>query len=206
MTRDGTVARSDPTETSLPFHWDIDPARMMRPRFADSIRATSPSGLREQAGHMTASDFCAAREVISCQAGGHPHMNCPPAFCLPWRMKLVSLWPISAFWANRHAEQSSHGLRVFFISDANSSRLSAARHSVGRSWRARSRPARSFASAFSVPASITRNRSLYTAPSLGNCASLASAKGKTSPLNIEVWRIPVAHSSLQRNSCGHNRI
>jgi hypothetical protein len=29
----------------------------------------SPSGLREQAGHMTASDFCAAREVISCQAG-----------------------------------------------------------------------------------------------------------------------------------------
>jgi hypothetical protein len=47
----------------------IDPARVMRPRFADSIRASSPSGLREQAGHMTASDFCAAREVISCQAG-----------------------------------------------------------------------------------------------------------------------------------------
>jgi transposase len=44
-------------------------ARVMRPRFADSIRATSPSGLREQAGHMTASDFCAAREFISCQAG-----------------------------------------------------------------------------------------------------------------------------------------
>jgi hypothetical protein len=35
-------------------------------RFADSI---SPAGLREQVGHMTASDFCAAREVISCQAG-----------------------------------------------------------------------------------------------------------------------------------------
>jgi hypothetical protein len=57
MTRDGTVGRSDATERSLPFHWDIDPARMMRPRFADSIRASSPSGLREQAGHMTASDF-----------------------------------------------------------------------------------------------------------------------------------------------------
>jgi ABC-type uncharacterized transport system substrate-binding protein len=28
-----------------------------------------PPGLREQAGHMTASAFCAAREVISCQAG-----------------------------------------------------------------------------------------------------------------------------------------
>jgi transposase len=69
MTRDGTVGRSDATERSLPLHRDIDPARMMRPRFADSIRASSPSGLREQAGHMTASDFCAAREVISCQAG-----------------------------------------------------------------------------------------------------------------------------------------
>src|SRR5262249_30074265 len=49
MTRDGTVGRSDATERSLPFHWDIDPARMMRPRFADSIRASSPLGLREQA-------------------------------------------------------------------------------------------------------------------------------------------------------------
>jgi hypothetical protein len=32
MTRDGTVGRPDATERSLPFHWDIDPARMMRPR------------------------------------------------------------------------------------------------------------------------------------------------------------------------------
>ena len=60
MAQARTVGRSDATERSLPFHWDIDPARMMRPRFADSIRASSPSGLREQAGHMTASDFCAA--------------------------------------------------------------------------------------------------------------------------------------------------
>jgi hypothetical protein len=67
MTRDGTVGRSDATERSLPFHWDIDPARMMRPRFADTIRASSPAGLREQAGHMTASDFCAARYISSCQ-------------------------------------------------------------------------------------------------------------------------------------------
>jgi hypothetical protein len=65
----GTVGRSDATERSLPFHWDIDPARMMRPRFADSIRASSPSGQRQQAGHMTASDFCAARYIFSCQAG-----------------------------------------------------------------------------------------------------------------------------------------
>src|SRR5262249_51699653 len=67
MTRDGTVGRSDATERSLPFHWDIDPARMMRPRFADSIRASSPLGLREQAGHMTASDFCAARYIFRAQ-------------------------------------------------------------------------------------------------------------------------------------------
>ena len=43
--------------------------RLMPDRFADSIRASSPSGLREQAGHMTASDFCAARCISSCQAG-----------------------------------------------------------------------------------------------------------------------------------------
>jgi hypothetical protein len=70
MTRDGTVGRSDATERSLPLHWDIDPARVMRPRFADSIRASSPSGLREQAGHMTASDLCVVRSIFSCQAGG----------------------------------------------------------------------------------------------------------------------------------------
>jgi hypothetical protein len=75
MTRDGTVGRSDATERRLPSHWDIDPARMMRPRFADSVRASSPSGLCEQAGHMTASDFCAARYIFSCRAGGHPHMR-----------------------------------------------------------------------------------------------------------------------------------
>src|SRR3954464_3762203 len=67
MTRDGTVGRSDATETNLALHRDIDPVRMMRTRFADPIRASGPSGLREQAGHMTASDFCAARELISCQ-------------------------------------------------------------------------------------------------------------------------------------------
>src|SRR6266446_2220927 len=30
MTRDGTVGRSDATERSLPFHWDIDPALATR--------------------------------------------------------------------------------------------------------------------------------------------------------------------------------
>jgi putative ABC transport system substrate-binding protein len=50
--------------------WFLDlPEFMMRPRFADSIKASSPSGLREQAGHMTASDFCTARSIFFCQAG-----------------------------------------------------------------------------------------------------------------------------------------
>jgi hypothetical protein len=35
MTRDDTVGRSDATESSLPSHRDIDPVRMMRPRFAE---------------------------------------------------------------------------------------------------------------------------------------------------------------------------
>ena len=68
-TRDGTVGRSDATEPNLAVHRDIDPVRMMRTRFADPIRASSPPGLHQQAGHMTASDLWAAREVISCQAG-----------------------------------------------------------------------------------------------------------------------------------------
>src|SRR5262245_41610166 len=67
MTRDGTVGRSDATEPNLAFHRDIDPVRMMRTRFADPIRASSPPGLHQQAGHMTASDLCAARQMISCQ-------------------------------------------------------------------------------------------------------------------------------------------
>jgi hypothetical protein len=69
MTRDGTVGRPDATERSLALLWDIDPARMMRPRFADSIRASSPSGLHQQAGHMTASDLCATCRIASCQEG-----------------------------------------------------------------------------------------------------------------------------------------
>src|SRR5262245_59838026 len=62
-----SVDPMQPREACL--HRDIDPARMIRPRFADSIRASSPSGLHQQAGHMTASDLCAARPKISCQAG-----------------------------------------------------------------------------------------------------------------------------------------
>jgi hypothetical protein len=73
MTRDGTVGRSDATETNLAFHRDIDPVRMMRTRLADPTRASSLFGLHQQAGHMTASDLCATRQKISCQAGAIPH-------------------------------------------------------------------------------------------------------------------------------------
>src|SRR5215213_4525189 len=75
MTRDGTVGRSDATETNLALHRDIDPVRMMRTRFADPIRASSLFGLHQQAGHMTASDRCGARQNIFLPGGGHPHMK-----------------------------------------------------------------------------------------------------------------------------------
>jgi len=64
---------SDATEPNLAFHRDIDPVRMMRTRFADPIRASSPPGLHQQAGHMTASDLCAARRMISCRRGPSTH-------------------------------------------------------------------------------------------------------------------------------------
>src|SRR4029078_3912690 len=98
MTRDGTVGRSDATETNLPSHWDIDPARVMRTRFADPIRASSPSGLRRQAGHMTASDLCAARQLSSCQAG---------AITLA---SGAAVWPFAV-----HAQQSNRMRRVIFL-------------------------------------------------------------------------------------------
>ena len=35
----------------------------------EPIRASGRFGLHQKAGHMTASDLCAERQIISCQAG-----------------------------------------------------------------------------------------------------------------------------------------
>ena len=72
MTRDGTVGRSDATERSLSFHWDVDFRSSDEASVRDSIRASSRVGLHPKAGHMTASDLRAARQIISCQAGAIP--------------------------------------------------------------------------------------------------------------------------------------
>ena len=69
MTRDGTVGRSDATETNLTLRRDTrsrlndeDSVRGLH-QGQQSIRAAS------KAGHMTASDLCAAGQKFSCQAG-----------------------------------------------------------------------------------------------------------------------------------------
>src|SRR5215204_5838280 len=84
MTRDGTVGRSDATETNLALHRDIDPVRMMRTRFADPIRASSLLGLHQQAGHMTASDRWRASKYLL-PGGGHPHMR----RSFPWYCRYI---------------------------------------------------------------------------------------------------------------------
>ena len=43
----------------------------MRPRFAEPIRASSPSGLHQQAGHMTASDLPCCHQQSLLPGGGH---------------------------------------------------------------------------------------------------------------------------------------
>ena len=74
--------------------------------------------LREQAGHMTASDFCAVREVFSCQGGGHPHMERrevirlliggAPAALLLTRFPRTSLAQDGADWVTAFPREPFH--------------------------------------------------------------------------------------------------
>src|SRR6266403_4762188 len=75
MTRDGTVGRPDATERSLPLHWDIDPARVMRPSVRglhqgqQSIR-TASTGRTHDCKRL----LCGTRSYLL-PGGGHPHMK-----------------------------------------------------------------------------------------------------------------------------------
>ena len=75
MTRDGTVGRSDATERSLTLRWDVDPVRMMRPRFAElhqgqqSVWAASTGRT-----HDCKRPLCGTPNYLL-PGGGHPHMK-----------------------------------------------------------------------------------------------------------------------------------
>jgi hypothetical protein len=76
------------------------------PHSAD-MRALSEGAGFDPSLHFGGQFCCDAQR---CPLVGFLHMSYAPAFGgRPWRMKTVSPWPISAFWPNRHAWQSSHG-------------------------------------------------------------------------------------------------
>jgi len=97
MTRDGTVGRSDATERTMPFHWDIDSARVMRPRFAKQrgrFTGENPfSGQKRKAGGESYQPFeiselqkifdSMPREISPCKH--------TPETALPW-IALIALY------------------------------------------------------------------------------------------------------------------
>ncbi len=115
MTRDGTVGRSDATERSLTFRWDVDPVRMMRPRFADPIRASSRFGLHQQAGHMTAL-LCGTPNYLL-PGGGHPHMNRREVITV--LAGAAAAWPIAA--RGQQPAERMRRIGVFFAGAADAS-------------------------------------------------------------------------------------
>src|SRR5262245_47324425 len=88
---------------------------MMRTRFAHPIRASSPPGLHQQAGHMTASDLCAARQMISCQAGPSTHE--PPRVHHAVLLRVIG--PILG-WADRKGSSDCADEVTLSLKGANS--------------------------------------------------------------------------------------
>src|ERR1700745_2863566 len=63
-------------ERNLPASVAVEPGQLIRPRSAESIKASGYVRPRRKAGHMTASDHCSSRKKFL-QAGGHQHMRRP---------------------------------------------------------------------------------------------------------------------------------
>ena len=115
--------------------------RVMRPRFADSIRSSSRLGLQQKAGHMTASDRNAAREIISCQAEAI-HTLCTTALATAFRQCQRAPPPYSSgrFRSRRNAaEHQAAGYQPgscpaqSFAFESRAARQSTlARHTAGR--------------------------------------------------------------------------
>jgi hypothetical protein len=63
-------------ERNLTASVAFEPGQLIRPRSAESIKASGYARPRRKAGHMTASDHCSSRKKFL-QAGGHPHMRRP---------------------------------------------------------------------------------------------------------------------------------
>jgi hypothetical protein len=61
-------------ERNLTASVAFEPGQLIRPRSAESIKASGYVRPRRKAGHMTASDHCSSRKKFL-QAGGHPHMR-----------------------------------------------------------------------------------------------------------------------------------